>query len=329
MAEHDVIVVGAGAAGASAAFHLAQRGRNVLLLERQPPGWGKPCGGGMAASVQRWFPFDLTPAVDQVIRRVSFSWCLEDPVLAELPGDAPFWIVRRGVLDQFLADRANEAGAEIRHGVEVVGLQRRQGLWRVGLRDGQELSAAAVVVADGSGSTLASTHGVGSPRPRYAATVSVEVEAPLSQPDTARFEFGLVHHGFCWAFPRQGGTSIGVGTFIGQQQADSHAVLAALLPSLGLPPDAGQRRQGRLRIWNGHYPLHGDGVVVVEEYVAFFCGPEAKVDKEAKPAKTDKPTLFETMDTNDNGFVTVLELVVYRIVIFRQLDANGDGKLTP
>ena len=277
MAEADVIVVGAGVAGASAAFHLAQRGRRVLLLERQPPGRSKPCGGGMAASVQRWFPFDLSPAVDQVIRRVCFTWCLEDPVVAELPGDAPFWIVRRAVLDQFLADRAIEAGAELRHEADVVGLERRQGLWRVGLRDGQELSAAAVLIADGSGSSLAMAHGLGSPRPRYAATVSVEVEASLGQPDTARFEFGLVHHGFCWAFPRQGGWSIGVGTFIGQQEADTEAVLAALLPSLGLPPDAGRRQHGRLRIWDGHHPLHGRGAaaegLLVAGDAASLCDP--------------------------------------------------------
>ena len=278
MADSDVIVVGAGAAGASAAFHLAQRGRSVLLLERQGPGRAKPCGGGMAASVQRWFPFELTPAVDQVIRRVCFTWCLEDPVVAELPGDAPFWIVRRAVLDQFLADRAVEAGAELRHGVDVVALERREGLWRVGLRGGQELSASGVVIADGSGSTLARSHCVGSPRPRYAATVSVEVEANLEQPDdTAHFEFGLVHHGFCWAFPRLGGWSIGVGTFIGQQEADSEAVLAALLPSLGLPADAGQRRHGRLRIWDGHHPLHGRGAaatgLLVAGDAASLCDP--------------------------------------------------------
>ena len=278
MADSDVIVVGAGAAGASAAFHLAQRGRSVLLLERQGPGRSKPCGGGMAASVQRWFPFELTPAVDQVIRRVCFTWCLEDPVVAELPGDAPFWIVRRAVLDQFLADRAVEAGAELRHGVDVVALERREGLWRVGLKGGQELSASGVVIADGSGSTLARSHGVGSPRPRYAATVSVEVEANLEQPDdTAHFEFGLVHHGFCWAFPRLGGWSIGVGTFIGQQEADSEAVLAALLPSLGLPADAGQRRHGRLRIWDGHHPLHGRGPaatgLLVAGDAASLCDP--------------------------------------------------------
>ncbi len=49
----------------------------------------------MAASVQQWFPFSLEPAVEQVIRQVDFSWCMEDPVIANLPGDAPFWIVRR------------------------------------------------------------------------------------------------------------------------------------------------------------------------------------------------------------------------------------------
>ena len=81
----DVIVVGAGAAGSAAAFHLAARGRRVLLLEREAMPRSKPCGGGMAASVQRWFPYDLTPAVDQVIAQVRFTWCLEDPVTAVLP----------------------------------------------------------------------------------------------------------------------------------------------------------------------------------------------------------------------------------------------------
>ena len=112
--EVEAIVVGAGPAGASAAFHLARSGRRVLLLEGLAKGRSKSCGGGMAASVQRWFPFDLSPAVDQVIRQVRFTWCLEDPVTAILPGDAPFWIVRRSVLDEFLATRAQEAGAEVR-----------------------------------------------------------------------------------------------------------------------------------------------------------------------------------------------------------------------
>ena len=269
----DVVVIGAGPAGAAAAFHLARRGRRVIVLEQQDAGGrGKPCGGGMAASVQRWFPFDLTPAVDQVIGQVRFTWCLEDPVMAVLPGDAPFWIVRRSRLDAFLCEQAVAAGAEVRYGQRVQSVERRQGLWHVGTGTGDDLWSPAVVIADGSSSRFPEQLGLGPPRPRYAATVSVEVEGEVLEPDTARFEFGLVHHGFCWSFPRRGGYSIGVGTFIGRQEADSEAVLASLLPSLGLDAAAGERRHGRLRIWDGHHPLHGEGIVAVGD-AASLCDP--------------------------------------------------------
>lgn len=273
----EVIVIGAGPAGGAAAFHLAARGRSVILLERQPAGRGKPCGGGMAASVQRLFPFDLSPAVEQVIRRVRFSWCLEDPVVADLPGDAPFWIARRSRLDAFLAEQAVTAGARLLQPLAAERLQRQGELWHVGLSDGGLLKARAVLIADGSGSRLATAHGLGPAHPRYAATVSVEVDGEMAEPDTAHFEFGLVHHGFCWAFPRLGGWSIGVGTFIGQQDADSEAVLRALLPSLGLLPDAGVRRRGQLRVWDGHHPLHGRGEagtgLLVAGDAASLCDP--------------------------------------------------------
>jgi len=273
LSDADVIVVGAGPAGGAAAFHLAARGRRVVLLEARSAGLGKPCGGGMAASVQRWFPFDLRPAVDQVIGRVRFTWCLADPVTAELPGDAPFWISRRAVLDAFLAERAVEAGAELRRGAQALDLRRGDdGLWQVGLAGGEALRARAVVIADGSASPFPAALGLGPHRPRYAATVSVEVEAEVAEPDTARFEFGLVHHGFCWAFPRKSGYSIGVGTFIGQQEADSEAVLSQLLPSLGVAPERGERVRGRLRVWDGHHPLHGPGLVAVGD-AASLCDP--------------------------------------------------------
>jgi geranylgeranyl reductase family protein len=268
----DVIVVGSGAAGASAAFHLAARGRSVLLLERQSLPRPKPCGGGMAASVQQWFPFDLLPAVDQVIDQVRFTWCLQDPVTAVLPGDSPFWIVRRSKLDTYLAEQASAAGAQVLSGEAVEQIERDGDRWRVVLAGGQSLASRGLVVADGSSSRFAQPLGLGPARPRYASAVAVEVEAEVREPATARFEFGLVQHGFCWAFPRQGGYSIGVGTFIGRNPADSDAVLAQLLPSLGLAADAGERFSSPLRVWDGHHPLHGPGAVVVGD-AASLCDP--------------------------------------------------------
>lgn len=267
----DVIVVGAGAAGGAAAFHLAARGRSVLVLEAQAMPRRKPCGGGMAASVQRWFPFDLTPAVDQVIEQVRFTWCLEDPVTAVLPGDSPFWIVRRSRLDAYLADQAVAVGAELEDGSAVETIERDGHHWRV-VSGGNVYTARGLVLADGSSSRFSVPLGLGPARPRYAAAVAVEVEAEVHEPSTARFEFGLVRHGFCWAFPRQGGYSIGMGTFIGREAADADAVLAQLLPSLGLSPEAGERFSSPLRVWDGHHALHAPGAVVVGD-AASLCDP--------------------------------------------------------
>jgi flavin-dependent dehydrogenase len=130
-----------------------------------------------------------------------------------------------------------------------------------------------VVVADGSSSRQAQPLGLGPAQPRFAAAVAAEVEAPVQEPETARFEFGLVRHGFCWAFPRQGGYSIGVGTFVGREAADADAVLAQLLPSLGLPPDAGLRVRSPLRVWDGHHPLHAGGGAVAVGDAASLCDP--------------------------------------------------------
>ena len=269
---HDVIVVGAGAAGAASAYHLAARGHRVLILEAQSMPRRKPCGGGMAASVQRWFPFDLSPAVDQVIEQVRFTWCLDDPVTAVLPGDSPFWIVQRSRLDQFIAEQAVAAGAELVDAAAVETMEREGDGWTV-TAGGHRYSSRAVVVADGSKSRFASQLALGNPKPRFASAVAVEVEAAVSEPNTARFEFGLVKHGFCWAFPRQGGYSIGVGSFIGNTDVDADAVLAQLLPSLGLATDAGERIQSPLRVWDGHYPLHNTAGVVAVGDAASLCDP--------------------------------------------------------
>lgn len=279
----EVIVVGAGAAGAAAAAVLARRGRSVLVLDRSTFPRRKACGGGMAASVQNWFPIDLSPVVESVIQRVRFTWDLADPVLAELPGRAPFWIVQRSRLDAYLMEQASQAGAVFHTGTAVQRIWSEAGGWWVELagsadQPGPRFSAPALVLADGSSSRQAAALGLGPRQPRFAATVSVEVEGSVPDPTTAHFGFGLVPQGFCWAFPRQGGYSIGLGSFLGRaaddptfrQQAD--AVLTRLLPSLGFPADAGSRTAGRLRIWNGHEPLHGDGIVVAGD-AASLCDP--------------------------------------------------------
>jgi flavin-dependent dehydrogenase len=226
----------------------------------------------MAASVQRWFPFDLSPAVDRIIQDVRFTWALEDPVQATLPGEAPFWIVRRSVLDAFLADRAGEAGADLRFDTEVVSVDLQGEIWSVVDQHGQVHSSRSLLIAAGSGSALPGRLSLGPLRPRFATTLSLEVDCAVPEPDLARFDFGLVPQGFCWVFPRLQGYSIGVGTFLGGQDLEADAVLRRLLPSLGLSAEAGERTPTRLRIWDGHHSLDGPGVLLAGD-AASLCDP--------------------------------------------------------
>ena len=62
---YDVIVVGAGPAGSTAAKNLAEKGIKVLLLDKAKFPRDKPCGGGLPTRVKKRFPY-IEPFIDSV-----------------------------------------------------------------------------------------------------------------------------------------------------------------------------------------------------------------------------------------------------------------------
>ncbi len=274
MSIRDVLIIGAGAAGSTAAFHLAKSGKYISLLEKNPQLIAKPCGGGMSSSVQEWLPFDLKPIVDDVIKKIEFSWCLSDKVIADLSNDEPFWIVRREELDGFLRTKAINAGAELIKPFNVNKLAREKNIWKVSSQEGEELEAKSIIIADGSTSPWPKLFNLGPRKERYASTISIRLnEQGNIENGTARFEFGLVPNGFAWAFPLQGGINIGIGSFLGQNQTiNSDLILKKLLPDFGFSPNDGIKVEVPLRIWNGHNNLHNEGILAIGD-AASLCDP--------------------------------------------------------
>ena len=123
----DVIVVGAGPAGASAAFHLAQAGADVLLLEKAAFPRDKICGDGLTPRAVRQLVamgIDLDApgwARNQGLRIVGAGHRLELP-WPELASFPPHGMVRtRTDFDELLARHAQKAGARLMERTNVTG----------------------------------------------------------------------------------------------------------------------------------------------------------------------------------------------------------------
>ena len=174
----DVIVVGAGPAGATTAYHLAQAGLDVLLLEKTAFPREKVCGDGLTPrAVKQLLAMGIVPEEDdgwvrnQGLRIIGGGMRLELPWpdLASFPG---YGLVRtREDFDEILARQAQKAGARLHERTSVTGpvldaLGRITGVAaRVTEPDGTrgpdlEFSAPLVVAADGNSTRLSLAMGL-------------------------------------------------------------------------------------------------------------------------------------------------------------------------
>lgn len=149
--EWDVIVVGAGPAGSTCAEHLAKSGHRVLLLERdEKPGACANCTGIIGTEAFEVFDLPRELIVNS-ISDVTFRGPYKREVAFE-PGRTLAHVVRRFEFDAALAERAAEAGAELRTGVRVAGGTRGEdGVDVYGVAGGKGVSfrGRAIVLAVG------------------------------------------------------------------------------------------------------------------------------------------------------------------------------------
>ncbi|MFW9769863.1 MAG: NAD(P)/FAD-dependent oxidoreductase, partial [Candidatus Thorarchaeota archaeon] len=157
---YDVIVVGAGPAGSTAAYDCASMGLSTLLLEKERLPREKPCGGAVMYRALRLIGGKVPRnIVEQRIHGLRFL--LPGEKVAEFTSDRLMGItVFRHRFDEFLARRATKAGAELIEDSRVKNALVTDQSAIVELADGREYRGKYLLGADGVNSVVSRALGL-------------------------------------------------------------------------------------------------------------------------------------------------------------------------
>lgn len=192
MSDFDAIVVGSGCAGSVAALELAKRGKSVLVIERGTYAGAKNMTGGRIYShaLKPVFPdFEKTAPLERKVTHESISLIApESNLTIDFSSEAmrvegqDSYTVLRGPFDQWLAEQAEDAGAEYIYGIAVEGLLK-EGERVTGVHaGGDEITADLVLLCDGVNSLLTrEAVGFKTPEPHTMAVgIKQTIELPAS-----------------------------------------------------------------------------------------------------------------------------------------------------
>lgn len=212
MADFDAVVVGAGCAGSVAAYQLASAGKSVLLIERGADAGAKNMTGGRiyAHSIEKVFPdFAQSAPVERRIVHERISLMAPDSNFTiDFSSDKmdkegqESYAVLRAPFDQWLAEQAENEGAEYIYGIAIEELMKDESGKIIGVKAGEdEITAEVVLLCDGVNSLL-TDQAVGAKRPP-AAALAVGVKQTIELPAnviTDRVLAGSDDEGAAWLF---------------------------------------------------------------------------------------------------------------------------------
>ena len=231
---YDVIVVGSGQAGAITAWRLARAGVRVAVVEKAALPRYKTCGGGIIGRTIQALPIDVRHVIEQdchtaqlhvVSEGLSFTTHRSLPIVS---------MTMRDQFDYALLSAAQAAGAVLYQRCAVEDVSAQHESVTVMTHRGA-MMAKFLVAADGALSRVARKVGLADGRVLIPA-LEYEVTIPQERLDrfcgVARFDFGILPHGYAWAFPKRRHLSIGVLSMV-QREGELKRAIMQYLDLLG------------------------------------------------------------------------------------------------
>ena len=208
---YDVIVIGAGPAGATVAHDLARRGIKVMVLEKSTFPRYKCCAGGLSVRAAKLIDGHIDGVVENAISSATITSA----------GKAPFYgtydktilyTVMRDRFDHVLLQKALKAGALLQEGVKAHGITLKESGIEVSTNNGN-FQSYFVIGADGANSIAAQAAGIHN---THKSIVAMESEVAVSDKDLLKWQskvaidIGCISAGYAWLFPKSDHVSVGI-----------------------------------------------------------------------------------------------------------------------
>ena len=241
----DVLVLGLGPAGASAAAEAARRGARVIALDRKRKA-GRPvqCAEFVPAIVG----IDVGDLAASTRQRIRSMLTFVEGGGPDVKEDFPGHMLDRAAFDAGLVAGAVAAGADCRFGT---GVRRIHSVGVAELADGTRIAAGAIVGADGPRSVAGRAIG----QANTALVETRQITVPLARPHTAtdiHLSAGIPG-GYGWMFPKGEVANLGAGVDPASRQRLKE-IVARLHASLVASGQVGSRILG---LTGGPIPVGG------------------------------------------------------------------------
>jgi len=263
---YDLIIIGGGPSGSSAARIAGKSNLDTLLIEKESFPRYKPCGGGLSEQAMSYLDFAVP---DHILERNVYGARVHyrDRKIEQQKKHRIAATVSRSVFDSYLLHKAEETKIKVNYSEKVLDIIENESRVEV-ISNRDTYRAKFAVIAEGSSGKLKNIIRRKDRKNEFAVCAVTEIPASNQEIDgyihhSIDIHFGIANRGYGWVFPHERYFSVGIGG-LAQDMSQPRKVLAEFLAHNGFSEfDVDDFTVHTIPAGGFKRKLHGDRTILV------------------------------------------------------------------